>query len=176
MKTLVLGNNGQLGCALAETVPDNVAMTGMDLPQLDITNADALLHLCREAEPDVIINAAAFTAVDKAESEPDLAAAVNSQGPLSVAKASKEVGARLIHVSTDFVFDGRASTPYKPDADTNPLSVYGRTKRDGERAVLDALPGRAVVVRTAWLWLQEFRAEQLAKVAPPSELLEELES
>ena len=152
MKTLVLGSNGQLGHALAATVPDGVEFVGLDLPELDITSPEALLALCREARPDVIINAAAYTAVDQAESEAELATAVNVEGPRNIASAAREVGSRLIHISTDFVFDGEASTPYQAEAEANPLSVYGRTKRDGEKAVLDAMPGRSVVVRTAWLY------------------------
>lgn len=152
MKTLVLGSNGQLGQALADNVPDGAKYTGLDLPELDITNAGALLAICRRAKPDVIINAAAYTAVDQAESETELAIAVNVEGPRNVAEAARDVGARLIHISTDFVFDGEASVPYKADAPTNPLSVYGRTKRDGELAVLEAAPDTTAVVRTAWLY------------------------
>ena len=152
MKTLVLGSNGQLGHALADTAPDAVEFIGLDLPELDITSADAVLKVCREVKPAVIINAAAYTAVDQAESETELATAVNVEGPRNVAAAAHEAGARLIHISTDFVFDGEASAPYKTDAATNPLGVYGRTKREGEVAVLDAMPENAVVVRTAWLY------------------------
>jgi dTDP-4-dehydrorhamnose reductase len=152
MKTLVLGSNGQLGQALAATTPGGVTISGLDLPELDITSADALLSVCRKTKPDVIINAAAYTAVDKAESEPELAATVNVDGPRNIAAAAHDIGARLIHISTDFVFDGKASRPYTPDARTNPLSVYGRTKRDGEKAVLEAMPEDAAVVRTAWLY------------------------
>ncbi len=152
MKTLVLGSNGQLGQALADTTPNATEFIGVDLPELDITNADALLKLCREIRPAVIINAAAYTAVDQAETEIELATAVNVDGPANIAAAASDVGARLIHISTDFVFDGEGTTPYKADAATNPLSVYGRTKRDGELAVLAKLPGEAVVVRTAWLY------------------------
>jgi dTDP-4-dehydrorhamnose reductase len=152
MKTLVLGSNGQLGQALADTVPDGANIIGLDLPELDITSADAVSEICRRVKPDVIVNAAAYTAVDRAESEIELATAANVEGPRNIAKAALDVGARLIHISTDFVFDGKASTPYKPDAITNPLSVYGRTKRDGEVAILDAMPDAAAVVRTAWLY------------------------
>jgi len=152
MKTLVLGCNGQLGQALADTAPDDAEFIGIDLPELDITNAAAVLNICRQVQPAVIINAAAYTAVDQAESESELAMAVNVEGPRNVATASRDVDARLIHISTDFVFDGEASTPYKPNAAMNPRSVYGRTKRDGELAVLDTMPETAVVVRTAWLY------------------------
>ena len=100
----------------------------------------------------MIVNAAAYTAVDQAESEQALAISVNVMGPRNIAAASCEIGARLIHISTDFVFDGAASTPYKPNAATNPLSVYGQTKRDGELAVLEETSGSAVVIRTSWLY------------------------
>jgi len=152
MKALVLGCKGQLGVALADTAPSDIELAGFDLPELDITNADALLRCCREARPHVVINAAAYTAVDKAESELELATAVNVEGPRNAALAARDVGARLIHISTDFVFDGGSSTPYKADAQTRPLSVYGRTKREGELAVLDEMSGTAIVIRTSWLY------------------------
>jgi dTDP-4-dehydrorhamnose reductase len=100
----------------------------------------------------VIVNAAAYTAVDRAESELELADSVNVAGPRNIAVAARDCDARLIHVSTDFVFDGEAGAPYAPEAATNPLSVYGRTKRDGEVAVLREMPDAAMVVRTAWLY------------------------
>ncbi len=152
MKTLVFGSNGQLGVALADTAPDTVDLTGKTLPDLDITDAAAVLEVCRQLSPELIVNAAAYTAVDKAEAEIEQAAAVNVEGPRNIAVAAAQVGARLIHISTDFVFDGAASTPYQADAATNPLSVYGRTKREGELAVLAAMPEAAVVLRTAWLY------------------------
>ena len=152
MKTLLIGCNGQLGHSLADTAPENMQIIGLDLPELDITDASAVLETCRETRPDVIVNAAAYTAVDQAESENALATSVNVEGPRNIAVASRDVGARLIHISTDFVFDGEASTPYKADAATNPLSVYGQTKRDGELAVLEETSGSAVVIRTSWLY------------------------
>ena len=152
MTTLVLGSNGQLGRALVVAAPDRAEVIGLDLPELDITDAVALLDYCREAKPTVIINAAAYTAVDQAETETELATAVNVEGARNVAAAASNISARLIHISTDFVFDGKAATPYKPDAKTNPLSVYGRTKREGEQAILEAMPSTAAVMRTAWLY------------------------
>ncbi len=152
MKALVLGCNGQLGRALADTAPAGAEYVGLDLPELDITDQDSLLKSCQRVAPTHIINAAAYTAVDLAESDIELATAVNVDGARNVAVASKKLGARLIHISTDFVFDGTASTPYTADAETNPLSVYGRTKRDGELAVLATIPEHAVIVRTAWLY------------------------
>jgi len=152
MKTLVLGSNGQLGQALAETVPSGAEVVGLDLPELDITSPGDVSAVVREVKPTVVINAAAYTAVDKAESEAELAEAVNVTGPRNIATAAKDVSARLIHISTDFVFDGEAVEPYRTDSATNPLSIYGRTKRDGETAVLDTLPTAAAVLRTAWLY------------------------
>jgi dTDP-4-dehydrorhamnose reductase len=152
MKVLVIGCNGQLGHSLADTASANVDIIGLDLPELDITDATAVLEICSETRPDVIVNAAAYTAVDKAETDHALASAVNVAGPRNIALAAQEVGARLIHISTDFVFDGKTSSPYKADAPTSPLSVYGETKRDGELAVLEEMSGSAVVIRTSWLY------------------------
>ena len=96
----------------------------------------------------------------------ELATAVNVEGPRNVAAAARDVGATLIHISTDFVFDGEASTPYKTNATPNPLSVYGRTKRDGEQVVLDAMPNTAVIVRTAWLYID--RNDSYSLLSPVS--------
>jgi len=152
MKTLVLGCKGQLGRSLAGTVPEDIEIIGFDLPELDITDAAAVLDICRQRSPDVIVNAAAYTAVEQAESEPELAASINVDGVRNIAAASRDVGARFIHISTDFVFDGESTTPYKSDAVTNPLNVYGRTKRDGELAALEETSGAAIVIRTSWLY------------------------
>ena len=173
MRVLVVGSAGQLGQALAATMPESVEYVGADLPDLDITNAEQVVSFCRQLQPDVIINTAAYTAVDRAESDVELATAVNVDGPRNVAQAAGDIGARLVHISTDFVFDGSASTPYDVDAPTNPLSVYGRTKRDGETAVLDALPQSSVVVRTAWLYSrtgQNFVKTMLRLMAERDEL------
>lgn len=105
--------------------------------------------------PDLIISAGAYTAVDKAESEPEVAERANSAGPRNLALAARDMGARLLHISTDFVFDGLTSRPYRTDAVTNPQSTYGRTKRGGEEAVLQVLPDRSVVLRTAWVYAAE---------------------
>lgn len=152
MKTLVVGCNGQLGQALSDTAPDGSEIIGLDLPELDITNAPAVLDLCRQLIPEVIMNAAAYTAVDQAETAVELATAVNVAGPRNIAMAAQDIGARLIHVSTDFVFDGKSLAPYTVDATPNPLSVYGRTKYAGEQAVQEVMPDMTVVVRTAWLY------------------------
>lgn len=152
MKTLVIGCNGQLGQSLVETVPENVDFVGLDLPELDITDDSAVLEACRELSPDLIINAAAYTGVDQAESEPALARSVNVEGPRNIAAAARKINARVIHISTDFVFDGQRSKPYPADAPTNPLNVYGQTKRDGELAVLEGSADSAIIIRTSWLY------------------------
>tara|TARA_R110002096_G_scaffold6305_4_gene29254 strand:- start:13910 stop:14776 length:867 start_codon:yes stop_codon:yes gene_type:complete len=152
MKTLILGANGQLGKALADAGLGKSGVVSLDRSAVNIADADNVLNTVREIRPDFIVNAAAYTAVDKAEAESELAAAVNCEGPRNVALAARDCEARLIHISTDFVFDGDATSPYKPDAETNPQSVYGRTKRDGELAVLELMPESAAVVRTAWLY------------------------
>lgn len=137
---------------LVETRPKEVEAIASTHNDLDITDAAAVRERVVRERPDLIINCAAYTAVDKAESEPEAADAINARGPGYLAAAARETGARLIHLSTDFVFDGNVSAPYRPDAPTNPLCVYGKTKRDGELAVCETLPDRAVIVRTAWVY------------------------
>jgi len=152
VRVLITGAQGQVGRALLETPPAGAEVTGCKHGDLDITNAEAVRNYIGRHRPDLIINAAAYTAVDKAESEQELARRTNTEGPGHLAAAARASGARLIHLSTDFVFDGAASVPYPPQAATNPLSVYGRTKRDGELAVLETLPDRSVIVRSAWVY------------------------
>ncbi len=152
MTVMITGAGGQVGRMLLETCPAGVQMIAYAHADLDIGVAEAVNHCVSRSRPAVIINAAAYTAVDKAESEADAAQRINTQGPGYLAAAARQCGSRLIHISTDFVFDGTASVPYKSDSATNPLSVYGRTKRDGELAVLEALPNRSTIVRTAWVY------------------------
>lgn len=151
-KVLITGAGGQVGRMLLETRPDGFEAIACTHADLDVGAGEAVHEFIGRLGPAVIINAAAYTAVDKAESEPDTARRINAEGPGHLAAAARECGARLIHISTDFVFDGAASVPYRPDSTTNPLSVYGKTKRDGERAVLEALPERSTIVRTAWVY------------------------
>jgi dTDP-4-dehydrorhamnose reductase len=151
-KVLVTGAAGQVGRALLDAVPVQFGPVACTHSDLDIGAIDSVRDCIGRHRPEVIINAAAYTAVDKAESEPDAARRINAEGPGHLAVAAREYGARLIHISTDFVFDGAASVPYRPDAATRPLSVYGKTKRDGERAVLEALPQQSTIVRTAWVY------------------------
>jgi len=152
LKVLITGAGGQVGRMLIETRPPNAEVFACTHADLDIAAVDAVRDYVGRHRPDTIINAAAYTAVDKAESEADAAQRINSEGPRYLAAAAGAVGARLIHISTDFVFDGTASSPYLPDSSTNPLSVYGRTKRDGELAVRELLPQRSAIVRTAWVY------------------------
>ncbi|HEY6452807.1 MAG TPA: dTDP-4-dehydrorhamnose reductase [Steroidobacteraceae bacterium] len=153
MKVLITGASGQLGRALAASVPPQVELLALARTRLDIRDASAVRAAVSAFRPALVINAAAYTAVDKAESEPELASAVNADGPRALAQALLDLpGSRLVHVSTDYVFDGSASEPYRPSDAPHPLGVYGRTKWLGERAVLESLGERAVVVRTAWLY------------------------
>ncbi|ORE89645.1 dTDP-4-dehydrorhamnose reductase [Oceanococcus atlanticus] len=153
MKVLITGAAGQLGQALtAMATSRGLAFVALDSAALDITCATAVDAAFDAQRPDVVINAAAYTAVDKAENDVERARAVNVDGPRHLAQACARQGAQLIHVSTDFVFDGQASQPYAPDAPCNPLGVYGQTKRDGEIAALTAWPERTTIVRTAWVY------------------------
>jgi dTDP-4-dehydrorhamnose reductase len=152
LTVLITGAGGQVGRALLSTAPTTFQVLGISHGDLDIGDAKAVSEYFRLHSPDVVINAAAYTAVDRAESEPDLALRVNGEGPRNLAAAARDSGARLVHISTDFVFDGAGSMPYRPDAPTGPLSVYGVTKLAGEKAVLEVLPERSVLVRTAWVY------------------------
>ena len=155
MKVLVTGAGGQVGRMLCATCPAGVDLVTRTHTELDIGEGAAVRSHIEQVRPNAIINAAAYTAVDQAESEPELAQRINSEGPGHLAAGAAACGARLLHLSTDFVFDGRFSSPYRADAPTNPLSVYGTTKRDGERAVMDTLPEHSVIVRTAWVYAAE---------------------
>jgi len=149
---LIIGQRGQLGNCLLENAPSSISVTGVDINELDITNRKAVERLIFDLRPSWIINAAAYTAVDQAEDEPELAHAVNVGAVEHIAKAARSVGARVIHISTDFVFSGDGSTPYHVDDQPAPLSVYGNTKLEGEQKLLEIHPGGAIVVRTAWLY------------------------
>lgn len=148
MKVLITGANGQLGHALQATAPAGVSIVATGSAQLDICDAAAVDALVAAERPAAIFNAAAYTAVDRAESEEAQAARLNGDAVGNLARAAAKAGARLIHVSTDFVFDGLSGIPYPPDAPTAPLGAYGRTKRQGELA---AGPD-ALIVRTAWVY------------------------
>ena len=148
MKVLIVGGNGQLGKALSRMAPAAASIISYDRNMLDITNAGAVEAAVRELRPEIVFNAAAYTAVDKAESEEAAAFAVNATAVGYLAEAARRIGAQFVHVSTDFVFDGRSGVPYAPNAPTAPLGVYGRTKLAGEMAVGEG----ALIVRTAWVY------------------------
>lgn len=148
MKALILGGRGQVGSALAETAPGDADLVVHGSDTLDITDSAAVEAAVDAARPDLVFNAAAYTAVDKAESEEERAMAVNGAAVGVLSAAAARAGARFVHISTDFVFDGTAGAPYAPDAPTNPLGAYGRTKLAGE-----GLAGPdALIVRTAWVY------------------------
>jgi len=153
MKVLLTGAAGQLGWELQRSVPQGVALVAMDAAGLDITDQQAVARLVAEERPDAIINAAAYTAVDKAESESERARQVNAQGPAYLAQAARANSAFLVQLSTDFVFDGKSSRPYAPADMPVPLGVYGASKLAGEVAVRERLLGsRCAIIRTAWLY------------------------
>jgi len=155
---LVTGADGQLGSEIRELAEEagrlfpktNWHFT--DKVELDITDADAVATFCREREISHIINCAAYTAVDKAESDEKAADAINHRAVAILAQQAKERGMPLVHVSTDYVFDGRNHRPYVEEDPTGPLGVYGRTKLAGEEALMKIAPKRSVVLRTSWVY------------------------
>lgn len=151
MKVLSIGANGQLGQTLSGSVPPHVDHRAVDLPDIDITDNKSVRRIVSEVHPEVIVNAAAYTAVDLAEEEPERALAINADGPRHLAEAANAIGARLIHVSTDYVFDGTACRPYPPDAPCRPLGVYGKSKWKGEVNV-QSVSDDHVIIRTSWLY------------------------
>jgi dTDP-4-dehydrorhamnose reductase len=149
-RIVIAGAGGQVGSFLtAEATRQGREALALTSAQWDISDPQRAGEIVQAG--DVVINCAAYTAVDAAEEDQDRAHAINAAGPGHIATACARAGAQLVHISTDYVFDGSASQPYEPTDDTRPLSVYGQTKLAGERAVLTALPG-AVVVRTAWVY------------------------
>ena len=152
MKILVTGQGGQLAWELEQTTPNNVDLIALSQNQLDITDRDTVFEIIQEQKPDLIINAAAYTAVDKAETEPEVAFSVNAKGSENLALACKKYKANLIHISTDFVFDGTKTTPYTNSDRTCPINVYGESKLVGDQMVSKILGSQSVVIRTAWVY------------------------
>jgi dTDP-4-dehydrorhamnose reductase len=156
MKWLITGASGQLGLALqTELGARGIDFVSVDSQELDITDQSKVNALINLIKPSVIANAAAWTDVDGAETNESDAYAVNGLGPQNLALAAKEVGSKLVQVSTDYVFSGESTTPWGENSDHNPQSVYGSTKSDGEKLVLEAYPSGSYVVRTAWLYSAE---------------------
>ncbi|NLI41343.1 MAG: dTDP-4-dehydrorhamnose reductase [Caldisericales bacterium] len=160
-KILQIGTKGQLGWELLRTCAPLGEVIALDYPAVDLSDSAGLRELVRSTNPDIIINAAAYTNVDKAESEPELARAINATGPGILAEEAKKINAVLVHYSTDYVFDGTKGSPYT-EADTpNPLSVYGQTKLEGEQAVM-ASGCSFLVLRSSWIYSR--RSGFVAKV------------
>jgi dTDP-4-dehydrorhamnose reductase len=156
LRWIITGSKGQLGRAFARALADRSGheiAAAVDLPELDISDSAAVRSLLAEAGsgPWVVMNAAAFTHVDRCETELAAATRANTEGPRVLAGACAAAGARLVHVSTDYVFPGDSGVPYKEGDETGPLSAYGRTKLAGERLVREALP-EALVIRTSWVF------------------------
>ncbi|WP_306120781.1 MULTISPECIES: dTDP-4-dehydrorhamnose reductase [unclassified Roseitalea] len=151
MRALVFGRTGQVATELQRRCPGDWQLTALGRDDADLTDPAACAAIIAGADADVIINAAAYTAVDRAESEPDLAFQVNAAAPGAMAKAAARAGIPFVHLSTDYVFDGTGQTPWKPEEETCPFGVYGQSKRDGEVAVAGA-GGPHVILRTAWVF------------------------
>jgi dTDP-4-dehydrorhamnose reductase len=151
LRILQFGTTGQLATELLRRAPDHdVALTALSRADCDLARPGAAAQRVIAARPDLVILAAAYTAVDQAESEPDLAMTINAAAPGAIAKACEAVGAALVNVSTDYVFDGAGGAPYAEDAPTRPLNVYGATKLAGEQAV-SAACARSLSIRTSWV-------------------------
>ena len=151
MRLLLTGANGQVGSELRRALAPLGEVVAFDRAGLDLAQPDALIARVRDIGPRVIVNAGAYTAVDKAESEPELAFAINGMAPRVLAEEAKKLGAILVHYSTDYVFDGEKASPYTEDDAPNPLSVYGRSKLEGERAVIGS-GCRHLTLRTSWVY------------------------
>ncbi len=154
MNITIIGSGGQIGSRLLTSLAPLGAITALDRPQLDLADLDAIESCLCETTPDIIVNAAAYTDVDGAEEDQTTAHLINAQAPGRMAAAAKACGALLVHYSTDYVFDGTSSIPYRPEDAPNPLSVYGQTKRDSELAVLAADPEHrhSLILRTSWIY------------------------
>ena len=151
IKILLLGNTGQVGWELNRTLLTLGELTALDYPLIDMADPDSITQLVREVKPNLIVNATAYTNVDKAEQEPDLAMAVNGTGPGILAEEARRLNSALIHYSTDYVFDGKKSEPYTEEDEPNPLNVYGETKLAGERAI-QGVGGAYLIFRTSWVY------------------------
>lgn len=150
-RILLTGAAGQLGRELKRSLAPLGEVIACDRTTLDLADADAIRTICRATKPDLIVNAAAYTAVDKAEADPAAAFAINATAPALLAEEAKSLQARLIHFSTDYVFDGSGYEGWSEASATAPLSVYGQSKRDGERAI-QASGCQALILRTSWVF------------------------
>jgi dTDP-4-dehydrorhamnose reductase len=151
MRILVIGTGGQVGHELLTTLAPLGEVLGVDYPEIDLANPGALVALCREAKPSLIVNAAAYTAVDKAESEPQLAHAINGTAPGVLAGEARRLDAVLVHYSTDYVFDGTKRRPYRENDVPAPLNEYGRSKLAGDVAIAQS-GCKHLIFRTTWVY------------------------
>ncbi|AKV70886.1 MULTISPECIES: dTDP-4-dehydrorhamnose reductase [Microcystis] len=150
-KVLLIGAKGQVGQELQVTLPQLGEVISIGREELDLTNSEKISQLIREIHPDYLVNAAAYTAVDKAETEPDLAYSINAIAPKIMAESAEKIQAKFLHISTDYVFDGRKNTPYLETDLTNPLGVYGQSKLRGEEEI-KTVNSQAIILRTAWVY------------------------
>ena len=150
-KILLTGKNGQIGWELQRTLAPLGQLVTVDQQEMDLTDPDSIRRVIRQVRPSLIVNAAAYTAVDKAESEPDQAMAVNGVAPAIMAEEAKRLNAAIVHYSTDYVFDGSKKDPYNEDDVPKPLNVYGQTKLAGERAI-QAVGVPHLILRTSWVY------------------------
>ena len=151
MLCLLVGKNGQVGWELRRTLSSLGEVVSVDPPEIELSSADSIREIIRDHAPQVIINAAAYTAVDKAEDEPELAMQINAAAPAIMAEEAKRLGALFVTYSTDYVFDGTKPGAYTEDDKPNPLSAYGRTKLAGDNAVR-AVGGAYLIFRTSWVY------------------------
>ncbi|TRU34761.1 MAG: dTDP-4-dehydrorhamnose reductase [Microcystis aeruginosa Ma_MB_F_20061100_S20] len=150
-KVLLIGAKGQVGQELQVTLQSLGEVISIGREELDLTNSEKISQLIREIHPDYLVNAAAYTAVDKAETEPDLAYSINTIAPKIMAESAEKIQAKFLHISTDYVFDGRKNTPYLETDLTNPLGVYGQSKLRGEEEI-KTVNSQAIILRTAWVY------------------------
>ncbi len=148
---LLIGTTGQVGSELNKILPDLGNLVGVDREKMDLSNPEMIRERIKQIQPDIIVNAAAYTAVDKAETEIELAEKVNGLAPQVIAEETQKLGAKLIHISTDYVFDGHKNTPYLEEDLTNPLGIYGKTKLAGEAAIRQS-SANYCILRTAWVY------------------------
>ncbi|KAB2910478.1 MAG: dTDP-4-dehydrorhamnose reductase, partial [Dechloromonas sp.] len=151
MRILLLGKDGQVGWQLQRSLAPHGEVIACGRAQCDLADLERIRSIVRELRPTIIVNAAAYTAVDRAESEPDLAHRINAEAPGVLAEEAARLGALLLHYSTDYIFDGAKAAPYVEGDPTGPLSVYGRTKLEGEAAI-QAAGGKSVIFRTSWVF------------------------
>lgn len=152
LRILITGAQGQLARQIVHDAASHLHVTALDRKRLDITDAKAVEDCISHFKPDWIINAAAYTAVDKAQQEAEQCFAVNAQGALHLARAAKQCHARMVHISTDYVFDGQSPRPYKPTDPTQAINIYGASKLQGEQLVREVTDDKVLILRTAWVY------------------------